>query len=80
MELAEPSLEDVVANLSEKDILKVVVIPYFLFNGNHIKEDIPEKLDALKELYPAMEFSFGSPIGKEPLMADIMLKRVNELV
>ncbi len=79
MELTEPSLEDVVEKLSHFPIEKVYIIPYFLFNGNHIKIDIPEKIEALKKLYPQMSFFFGSPIGQEPLMADIMLKKIKEL-
>lgn len=80
MEMAQPSLEDVVKNLDGRDVGKVIILPYFLFNGNHIKEDIPEKIEALKNLYLTMSFEFGTPIGKEPLMADIMLKKVQELV
>lgn len=79
MELSKPSLEEVVENLAKEKVDVVTIIPYFLFNGNHIKEDIPEKINALKVQYPNITFKFGTPIGKEPLMADIMLKKVMEL-
>ncbi len=79
MELTIPSLEDVVEKISQFPIEKVSIIPYFLFNGNHIKIDIPEKIEALKKIYPQLTFQFGSPIGKEPLMAEIMYKKLQEL-
>ncbi len=78
MEMAKPTLEDLVSHLNEDHVEKVTIIPYFLFNGNHIKEDIPEKIATLKAKYPDMDFVYGSPIGKEPLMADIMLKKIKE--
>lgn len=79
MEMAQPSLEDVVKIIDNQDVDKVIILPYFLFNGNHIKEDIPEKIEILKKIYPTISFEFGTPIGKEPLMADIMLKKVQGL-
>ncbi|TLX77013.1 hypothetical protein E9993_04825 [Labilibacter sediminis] len=79
MEMAQPSLEEVVENMNNEGVEKVTILPYFLFNGNHIKEDIPEKIELLEKAYPGINFSFGTPIGKEPMMADIMLKKVLEL-
>lgn len=77
MEMAEPSLEEVVSELAPQEPDKVIIVPYFLYNGNHIKKDIPAKIEKLKERYPGITFEFLSPIGKEPLMADIMLKKFN---
>ncbi|WP_163717590.1 sirohydrochlorin chelatase [Mangrovibacterium lignilyticum] len=79
MELAAPSLEEVVAEIAQSDVNRVVVIPYFLLNGNHIKEDIPEILTQLKVKYPQLDFHFGKPIGREPLMAEIMYRKVQEI-
>ncbi|MDA3892511.1 MAG: CbiX/SirB N-terminal domain-containing protein [Salinivirgaceae bacterium] len=79
MELAEPSLENVVSELYSSGQTKLVILPYFLFNGNHIKEDIPTIIKRLEEKYRGLEIVFGSPIGKEPMMADIMMKKVQEL-
>ncbi|WP_159517254.1 sirohydrochlorin chelatase [Sunxiuqinia indica] len=79
MELASPSLEEVVGEIAHSDINKVLVIPYFLFNGNHIKQDIPDILTQLKEKYPHLDFHFSKPIGREPLMAEIMYRKVQEI-
>ena len=79
MEMASPSLEEVVSEISTQEPAKVIILPYFLYNGNHIKKDIPSKIEILKEQYPNIEFVFGTPIGKEPLMAEIMLKKVNQI-
>jgi len=79
MEMASPSLEKVVSEVATQEPAKVIILPYFLYNGNHIKKDIPSKIEVLKGQYPNIEFVFGTPVGKDPLMADIMLKKVNQI-
>ncbi|MCL3781219.1 cobalamin biosynthesis protein CbiX [Prolixibacteraceae bacterium JC049] len=76
MELASPSLQEVVAELHAQNITDIFILPYFLYNGNHIKIDIPEIIEELKAKYPEMQFELGQPIGKNPAMADIILQQV----
>lgn len=78
MELAKPSIEDVAADLHTAGFTQVVVAPYFLFMGNHIKNDIPEILHNVSQQYPSMHFAMAKPIGFEPMLADILLKRALE--
>lgn len=75
MELASPDIPTVVASMIEKGVKDITVVPYFLFNGNHIKQDIPELIEQEKEKYPQVAFQITSPIGAEPLMVGILLKR-----
>lgn len=79
MELAKPSIEDVVAEMNADGITEVIVVPYFLYKGIHIKEDIPEILEKLSNEYTNMTFKMADPIGYEPLLADILLKRASEI-
>lgn len=79
MELADPDIPTVVKELVELGVSHIDVIPYFLFMGNHIKNDIPEILEEQKSLYPQISFRFGKPIGVNPLLADILIERVAEL-
>jgi sirohydrochlorin cobaltochelatase len=80
MELAEPSLEKVIAQLYSSGQKNVIILPYFLFNGNHIKMDIPSIIENLESLFPGLKIVFGTAIGKEPLMAEIMAKKIQEFV
>ena len=79
MEIKEPSIETAIAELHREGFRVVVVMPYFLFSGNHSKIDIPELVEKTKENYPDMQYSFGKPIGVDPLMVQIILKRAGEL-
>lgn len=78
MELAEPSIEHTVAELWAQGVRNFLIIPYFLYHGNHIKHDIPEILSQLQASYPGMSYTMGQHIGEEPLMADIIIKRITQ--
>ena len=81
MELCKPDMEQGIEKLLEGDpnIKIIKIIPYFLYTGIHIKEDIPEIIEELKKKYPSIEFKFGKPVGAEIEIAKILNRRVNEL-
>ncbi|MTI65209.1 MAG: cobalamin biosynthesis protein CbiX [Firmicutes bacterium] len=75
MESCKPSIPEVVKEIVNEDVKEIKVIPYFLYEGIHIKEDIPEILKELSDKYKDVEFKLGKPIGVEALLADILVKR-----
>ncbi|MCT4640289.1 MAG: CbiX/SirB N-terminal domain-containing protein [Bacteroidales bacterium] len=79
MEISEPSLEDTVEKLYNGGSRDIIILPYFLFTGIHIKEDIPEILEKLQNKFEGIKLTFGTPFGKEELIADILIKKANEL-
>ncbi|WP_026894565.1 sirohydrochlorin chelatase [Clostridiisalibacter paucivorans] len=79
MEISEPNIPMVVGGLVENGIKNILVVPYFLYEGIHIKEDIPEIIGELSDKYKNVTFKMGKPIGAEPLLADIILKRAEEI-
>lgn len=78
MELAEPSLPGAVAEAVAAGAAEIVVQPCFLFDGNHIRRDIPELLSGLAAEYPDVSFKFGRPIGPDVRVADILFERAGE--
>lgn len=57
---------------------EVVVIPYFLNNGLHIRLDIPEMMKDGAEKYPHVKMIFGRHLGCDPRFADIIYRRIQE--
>ena len=78
MELAEPSLTDVVADAIADGADEVVVQPCFLFDGMHMRRDIPGMLTAFAAQHPGVVFRFGGPLGPDARIADILLERAAE--
>ncbi len=79
MEMAKPSLDEAVHSFSLQDVDEIIVVPYFLYEGMHIKRDIPEMIDRLKREFPHIDFKIAKPIGFEPALVDIILKRAEGL-
>lgn len=66
--------------LTEIPSLKVIkVVPLFLFEGIHIKRDLPTLLNRERLKYPSLEIRMGKPIGDHPLLADILVRRSQEI-
>lgn len=78
MELAVPSLADAVAEAVAAGAHEIVVQPCFLFDGNHIRRDIPEMLSGLASGHPAVIFRCGRPLGPDTRVVDILLERAVE--
>ncbi len=78
MELAEPRLAGAIADAVSRQALDIVVVPCFLYQGIHIKEDIPAMLDELQRTHPEVTVRFARPIGADPRLAVILHERVEE--
>ncbi|MDP4209848.1 MAG: CbiX/SirB N-terminal domain-containing protein [Bacteroidota bacterium] len=79
MELASPSIQESVDALYAEQYREIIVVPYFLYEGNHIRFDIPEILQEIQKKYPDLIFKFARHIGVEPSMADILIRRAKEM-
>ncbi len=51
LELAEPKIETIVGDFAHKGISEIDIFPYFLAPGNHVRMDIPEIVEGLREKY-----------------------------
>jgi sirohydrochlorin ferrochelatase len=57
---------------------RILLIPYFLFIGAHVREDLPEEMARAKERYPQVEFAMGSHLGVHRKLAEVVVDRVAE--
>lgn len=80
LELAHPDLEEAVAKALEAGVRRVIVIPYFLTMGIHLRRDLPNLVAPQKAKYPDLVIEVGQSLEGHPLMASIVLGRVQEVV
>lgn len=78
LELAEPALPDVIESLIEHGSDEIVILPYFLNSGNHVREDIPTLLSNARHDHPACEFKLAQPIGMYAGMPELILAGANQ--
>ena len=72
MELCAPNIPDTIDNMYKNGIRDIVVVPYFLFLGIHMKEDVPRILNEIKNKYGDLKISLAKPIGYNNIIADIL--------
>ncbi|WP_226597350.1 sirohydrochlorin chelatase [Marinobacter nauticus] len=65
MELAEPSLDTIVAEAKQQGTEQFTVVPLFLAAGRHLRKDVPAMIERL-EAEHGVTIRLAEPIGKNP--------------
>jgi sirohydrochlorin cobaltochelatase len=64
LELMQPSLDEAVAGLAARGITNISVIPLFMGQGGHLKEDLPLKLAEIRRRHPTVSIRISPPVGE----------------
>ncbi len=63
LELMEPRLAGAVGALAGEGIGRITLVPLFLAQGGHLKEDLPRLLDDIRRQHPAVRIDVTAAIG-----------------
>lgn len=66
LELMAPSLEAAVAQSAAQGAKRIVLVPLFLAQGGHMKQDLPRLVGKISDQHPQLEFQVLSAIGDAP--------------
>src|SRR5437870_2574444 len=72
LELAEPSIESGAALCVSQGADRVILLPYFLSAGVHVQRDLTQARDRLAARYPHVEFCLAEPLGRHPLLLEVV--------
>jgi sirohydrochlorin ferrochelatase len=75
LEAAQPDLKEAVARLIPKGVTRIIVLPYFLTLGIHLKRDLPRIVTELSGIYPGVEIIVTEPLDGHPALKEILLDR-----
>ncbi len=73
-----PHFPETLAACVSKGAKEVVVIPYFLNLGLHIRLDIPEMMQAEASKYPGVKLIYGKHLGYDEVFLEVLCKRIDE--
>ena len=76
MEFCEENIEHGIKTLVDKGVTEIKAVPYFLFEGIHIKEDIPNEIGEILKDYPNVKLEMGHTLGVDERLADILVDRI----
>ena len=78
LELAQPDLAAAVAEAVAAGARRIVVVPYFLTMGVHVRRDLPRLIAEQQARFPGVELRAGQSLEGYPGMADALLDRARE--
>jgi sirohydrochlorin cobaltochelatase len=70
LELMQPALAEVVAQLAETGHRRIVVAPLFMAQGGHLKEDLPRMFDELRGRHPGVTLEMLPALGEVDAVLD----------
>ena len=77
MEFSDKTVEKAVCALAARGAVEIKVVPYFLFMGIHLQEDIPEIIAKCAESFPHIKITMGGHLGADERLADILVDRIS---
>ncbi|WP_369601679.1 CbiX/SirB N-terminal domain-containing protein [Hahella sp. SMD15-11] len=78
-ELTEPSLESVVEACVQAGEQNLAVLPLFLAQGKHLREDLPAQIADLEARFPCT-LRLLPPVGEHPEFAGFLATLVGKLI
>lgn len=75
-ERAEPTLQEAFENCIKRGATSICVVPVLLLPGKQTTEEIPGELRKMQEMFPDVQVKWGSPIGADPVMLNIIKRRL----
>ncbi len=78
LELAEPSIPAGGEMCVAAGATRVTMLPYFLSPGVHVRDDMKAIRAELAAKFPAVTFRLAEPLGRHPLLLDVVEQRAAE--
>jgi sirohydrochlorin ferrochelatase len=78
LELGDPDLDGAVAQLAQRGVERIVVIPYFLTLGTHLERDLPRIVAEISNRYRDLRIQATPPLDGHPALVEILLDRVRD--
>ena len=76
MEFSLSTIQAGLDTLVTAGVDEIAVVPYFLFDGIHIREDIPKALEEYRTSHPGIKLRMGNPLGVDDRLAAILADRI----
>mgnify|MGYP000032091520 FL=1 len=79
LQFSQLTIQKGLDNLVDKGVKDIKIIPYFLFDGIHIRENIPREVEDYLKNNPDIKVSLGKTLGSDKRLAEILVDRIKEI-
>jgi len=80
LQFVKPTLPEAFEQAVSDGAGRIVIVPYFLYMGNHVSGDIPEVVEEMKGKHPAVEVVITDHLGAHRKLAEIVVERIEGLI
>ncbi|ABX05561.1 cobalamin (vitamin B12) biosynthesis CbiX protein [Herpetosiphon aurantiacus DSM 785] len=78
MDLNEPSIAEALDRLVAQGLKQLVAVPYFIQFGSHVREDLPEIIQAGRDRHAHTTIVLAKHLDYDELLIDVLTDRVAE--
>src|SRR5262245_27377171 len=75
LELSRPTIDEAAEACVRQRAEEIVLVPYFLSAGVHVRRDLADIRGALSKRFPDVQFRLAEPLGRHSLLVDVILER-----
>lgn len=79
LQFNQPDLPSSIKGVVDQGVKRIIVMPFFLYQGVHVKQDIPELISQERKKYPGVEIVMAASIGIDERIGQIILDRIREV-
>lgn len=76
MEFSPNNIETGLNALVAQGVDAIKLVPYFLFSGIHIREDIPKEIEEFLQKNKNVTITMGETLGVDSRIADVLADRI----
>lgn len=80
LQFGRPALREVIDESVNEGVKRLIIHPFFLFEGLHVKRDIPEIIERAMLNYPDVEFLYTEPLGFNEWTAKLIIERIRDVL
>jgi len=74
----QPDIQQGIDTCAAQGMERIILMPYFLYMGAHVREDLPAEMAVAQQRYPHIEFVMGRHLGAHRKMAEVVVERISE--
>jgi sirohydrochlorin ferrochelatase len=80
LEINQPDIPAGLTACREAGASRIVVMPYFLHLGNHVRQDLPRIIGEWQQANPGLEVSLSPPLGYSPRLTGLVEERIRQAI
>jgi sirohydrochlorin ferrochelatase len=75
-----PDLPGAITQGAAAGLQRIIIIPFFLTVGLHLRRDLPKLVEAARHSHPGLKILVGQSLENHPAMPTLILSRVAEIL